>query len=175
MKIYLASSWRNTQHPSLVQFLRAIGHEVYDFKNPRPGDDGFSWAQIDPAWQTWSPEQFREALDHPIAKAGFTSDMEALIQCDACVLLLPCGRSAHLELGFAVGARKATFVVLADGQEPELMYRMCSELCLNQFELADKLVRYQGHLDTLPPFDPDQPVVDEVAAQEELGQLRSWR
>lgn len=41
MKIYVASSWRNNRQPDVVKFLRDLGHEVYDFKNPKPGDDGF--------------------------------------------------------------------------------------------------------------------------------------
>jgi len=44
---------------------------------------------------------------------------------DVCVLLLPSGRSAHLEAGYFVGAGKHLFVLLADSaQEPELMYKM---------------------------------------------------
>jgi len=95
MNIYVASSWRNDLQPSVVQRLRLEGHEVYDFKNPRPGDNGFRWSDIDPNWTSWTPEQFCAGLQHPIAEAGFRSDMDALRACDACVLVLPCGRSAH--------------------------------------------------------------------------------
>ncbi len=101
MKIYVASSWRNDIQPHVVEALRKAGHEVYDFKNPRPGDNGFHWSDIDPDWQDWTPEQFIEGLRHPIAASGFASDMDALRDCDACVLVLPCGRSAHLEAGWA--------------------------------------------------------------------------
>lgn len=31
MHIYVASSWRNTYYPEVVQALRDAGHEVYDF------------------------------------------------------------------------------------------------------------------------------------------------
>ena len=34
MHIYVASSWRNTYYPEVVQALRDAGHEVYDFRNP---------------------------------------------------------------------------------------------------------------------------------------------
>lgn len=33
MHIYVASSWRNTYYPEVVQALRDAGHEVYDFRN----------------------------------------------------------------------------------------------------------------------------------------------
>src|SRR5258706_5730043 len=98
-KIYLASSWRNKFQPELVEFLRAESHAVYDFKNPRPKSHGFGWSQIDPDWLSWNPETYREMLQHEIARAGFWLDKEALDWCDTCVLLLPSGRSAHLEAG----------------------------------------------------------------------------
>ncbi|KKN24633.1 hypothetical protein LCGC14_0893170, partial [marine sediment metagenome] len=77
MKIYVASSWRNDHQPGVVHDLREAGHEVYDFRNPREGDNGFHWSDIDPGWETWSPARYRECLEHPIAKAGFQSDMDA--------------------------------------------------------------------------------------------------
>src|SRR6266851_4777728 len=97
MNLYVASSWRNTLQPSIVALLRQAGHDVYDFRHPAPGNEGFRWEEIDPAWQQWSPQQYREALKHPIARAGYALDMTALRACDACVLVLPSGRSASYE------------------------------------------------------------------------------
>jgi nucleoside 2-deoxyribosyltransferase len=135
MKIYVASSWRNDFQPYVVACLRNIGHDVYDFKNPAEGDNGFHWSEIDPNWKEWTPEQLREAHKHPLAVAGFKKDMDALIECDICVLVMPCGRSAHLEAGYAVGAGKPTAILLADG-EPELMYKM-ARVCTNIEEVLD--------------------------------------
>ena len=36
-KIYVASSWRNVFQQDVVDILRDLGHEVYDFKNPPHG------------------------------------------------------------------------------------------------------------------------------------------
>lgn len=122
MKIYVASSWRNHLQPAVVQTLRRIGHEVYDFKNPSPGNTGFNWREIDPKWMEWSPKQYAEALTHPIAKAGFECDMTALRACDVCLLVLPSGRSASFEFGWAIGAGKEGAVLMLEPCEPELMY-----------------------------------------------------
>lgn len=122
MKIYLASSWRNLTQPGIVHILRSLGHEVYDFKNPGPGKKGFSWSDIDPEWQKWTPDQYRKALKHPIAKEGYLSDITALNECDACILLLPSGRSASWELGYAMGKGKKAYVLQLENFEPELMY-----------------------------------------------------
>jgi hypothetical protein len=71
MRIYLASSWRNLRYPDVLTILRAQGFSVYDFRQPAPGDDGFSWSEIDPAWQSWLPVQYRNALRHPLVQVGF--------------------------------------------------------------------------------------------------------
>ena len=127
MKVYVASSWRNPDQPRVVQDLRSEGHDVYDFRHPVDGDNGFHWSEIDPEWEGWSYTKFIRALDHPIAERGYKFDMDALMSADAVVLVMPCGRSAHLELGYAIGAGKPTAILLADG-EPELMYKMVSYL-----------------------------------------------
>ena len=110
MKIYVASSWRNPWQPGVVELLRKLDHDVYDFREPRKGERGFSWSEVDPEWKAWSPERYRKGLANPIAQAGFKSDMDALRWCDACVAVLPHGRSAALELGWACGAGKRTAV-----------------------------------------------------------------
>lgn len=127
MNVYVASSWRNDYQPIVVRELRDAGHEVYDFKTPDWNADGFHWSEIDGGWEQWNFESYLNALDHDLAKAGFKSDMDALAWCDACVLVLPCGRSAHLELGWAVGTGKNTCVLHRTDEpiEPELMAKMC--------------------------------------------------
>lgn len=138
MRIYVASSWRNPDQPAVVEALRAAGHDVYDFRAPVPGNDGFRWTDVDPEWQSWSPERFREQLAHPVAEQGFGYDMTALARCDACVMVLPCGRSASLEMGYAIGAGKTTVILLADG-EPELMFKMADHLCTSVDEVVKLL------------------------------------
>lgn len=139
-RIYLASSWQNEEQPAMVALLRGWGHEVYDFRNPPHRDGGFAWSDIDGGWKDWSAEGFREALlSDPVASHGYLADARAMEWADTFVLLLPCGRSAHLELGWAAGRGKRTVVVLADGCEPELMYLMVNHLVVTLAELAEAL------------------------------------
>lgn len=135
--IYVASSWRNNIQPSVVERLRLEGYDVYDFRHPVSGDDGFHWSEIDPAWESWTSQQFTEALNHQQAERGFKYDFEALARADVVLLVMPCGRSAHLELGWAVGAGKKTIILLASG-EPELMYKMVDYLATS----IDDVVAY---------------------------------
>lgn len=60
---------------------------------------------------------------------------------DICVLLLPCGRSAHLEAGWMKGAGKKVFAFIYSGDriEPELMYGLIDGIALSIQELAEML------------------------------------
>lgn len=127
MKIYVASSWRNRNHPEVVDALRNKGFDVYDYREPVLGADAFHWSKIEKKWKKWSPQQFIKGLSHPKAVEGFRNDFEAMEDADACVLVLPSGRSAHLEAGWFVGAGKPLCILLDSG-EPELMYAMTPEL-----------------------------------------------
>ena len=133
MKIYVASSWKNEKQPAVVQELRAAGHEVYDFKS----NAGFGWSMIDPAWEKWTVEQYREALSHPLAIKGFLSDQQAMEWADCCVLVLPCGASAHLEAGWFLGQDKNCFILLDPSSlRPELMYALpLAEICSSVSEI----------------------------------------
>lgn len=147
MSIYVASSWRCERQPMVVQVLREAGYVVYDFRNPAPGRNGFHWTEVDPAWKKWAGTDFLGGIQHPIAQAAFDVDMDALKAADVCVLVMPCGRSAHLEAGYAVGAGKPTFILLDDKPgESELMYKMCDGICLDMQELLLGLGQTQTKL-----------------------------
>ena len=133
-RIYVASSWKNDEQPGIVRLLRSAGHEVYDFRHPREGDDGFSWSEIDPAWKDWTPEQYIKALSHPAALRGFGLDWSAMEWADTGVLVLPCGKSAHLEAGYFVGAGKSLYILMLDQDTPELMYKMAT-VCTSEAKL----------------------------------------
>jgi hypothetical protein len=150
LKIYVASSWRNEQQPEIVRKLRQACYQVYDFRHPDSGGPpgvpgstrgkGFAWSDIDPEWMAWRAQEFRDLLlSHPIAAEGFESDAAALAWCDVCVLLLPSGRSAHIEAGWAVGAGKPLLILLAAENEPELMYRFARHICVSGEELLQSL------------------------------------
>lgn len=144
-RIYVASSWRNPLQPEVVSALRGEGHEVYDFRNPAAGNSGFHWSEVEGGWQSWTPQKFVHLLtSHPVAAEGFAFDKAALDWCDTCVLLLPSGRSAHLEAGYARGQGKHLFVLLQpDKFEPELMYLLANGIgcsigdCLVHLRHAD--------------------------------------
>lgn len=132
MKIYVASSWRNPYQPAVVQLLRDLGNEVYDFRQP---PSTYSWSELDPMWESWNSRQYYSGLFHPIAEDAFDADYTALNWADATVLVLPAGRSAHLEAGFAVGQGKPACVYVPESHEPlDLMHKM-ADIVFNIGEL----------------------------------------
>lgn len=122
-RIYVASSWRNKYYTEVVRQLREAGHAVYDFRNPSHGR-GFTWKDVDADYAHWSVAQYLEGLNDEKSERQFKSDMDALLWADVCLLLLPCGRSAHTEAGWMAGQGKRTIVYIPEPGEPELMYKL---------------------------------------------------
>lgn len=141
--VYVASSWRCQMQPAVIEILRAASINAYDFRNPESGT-GFAWTEVMPSFdineQLCHVDEYLVALDHPRSVAGFNSDFEAMQKADAFVLVLPCGRSAHLELGWAIGAGKRTAILLDPDYDtkqitPELMYKMVDYVTPSVFDL----------------------------------------
>lgn len=141
-KVYVASSWRNQYYPEVVKQLIEHHHDVFDFRNPPDGKGGFFWRDVDPNWEQWKTQDYIHHLRNEWAEYGFQRDYYAMKEADACVLVLPCGRSAHSEAGWMAGAGKKVFVFIPEKQEPELMYKLFSGITdsLEQLlELVDKI------------------------------------
>ena len=139
MRIYLASSWRNQHYPVVLETLRAAGHDVYDFRNSGPGEQPFKWKFVDKDYTEWDPVTYREKLGSPLAARQFANDMRAMESCDCCVMVLPCGRSAHTEAGWFAGRGRKVIALILEKQEPELMYRLFDQVACSLDELLDML------------------------------------
>lgn len=135
-RIYIASSWRNEYYPEVVQKLRDSGFDVYDFRNPPSGDEGFHWCNVSDKWLDWTPEEYRDNLMHPLAERQFGNDIKAMESCDICVLVLPCGRSAHTEAGWFAGKGKKVIAYIPTKQEPELMYKLFDGIAVSLNDLV---------------------------------------
>lgn len=137
-RVYVASSWRNFHQPAVVQALRKLGFEVYDFRGCDSGwgsaqdregvPGGFSWSMIDSNWKNWTSTEYIAALHNPISNQGFNRDMTALRRCDLCVFVMPCGPSASMEMGWAAGAKKHVIAYIPDMREPDLMVKMADSI-----------------------------------------------
>ena len=144
-RIYIASSWRNKYYPEVVRRLRAEGHAVYDFRNPPGGGSGFHWTDVDENAPNWTFGQYAEGLCHPLAERQFAADLKAMREADVCVLVLPCGRSAHTEAGWMAGAGKKVVAYIPEMVEPELMYKLFDAVVGTLDELVCSIARRAPH------------------------------
>lgn len=149
-RIYLASSWRNQFHPLFLTCLRDNGHQVYDFtaNEAMPGGGptatAFSWGELSGEWEKWDPETYRKVLlNSGRAASGYLGDQRGMEWADTCVMLLPCGRSAHLEAGYMKGRGKRLVIAYPDaskdGFEPDLMYLLADNITVGFEELLEVL------------------------------------
>jgi hypothetical protein len=142
MNVYTASSWKNKYYETVVNDLKKAGHEVYDFRNTissKTSYTAFNWDQIDVNWESWTTEQFINGLKHDLARRAFLFDHRGMLNSDVCVLILPCGKSAHLEAGFMKGNGKRTYILMFEKDRPELTYSIADGIFSTTKELLGEL------------------------------------
>ena len=126
----MASSWQNDVYPKVVETLRQAGHDVYDFRRQGGSDSNPS---------EMTSDRLLDFLDEPKVRSIFQNDMDALIASDAVVCVLPCGRSAHLELGYGIGAGKRTVLLWHDGDAPDIMHKAVDSIVFKVVDIAGAL------------------------------------
>lgn len=134
----MASSWKNPFYQTVIDELN-IHFKVLDW---RKYGKGFTWDQvsIDNNDSVDSIEYRRILYTNPIARAGFNSDFVMMQEAHIGVLLLPCGKSAHLEAGWFWGQNKPLFILtFANEIQPELMYLGAKSLHFSVNSLIDEI------------------------------------
>lgn len=131
--IYLIGSLRNPRIPEIAKTLRAAGHDIFD--------DWFAAGpEADDYWRDYEKgrgHDFAQALAGEAAQHVLAFDQEHLDACDSAILVMPAGKSGHLELGYVLGQGKPGYILL-DG-EPERFDVMCG-LATGVFTSLDDLV-----------------------------------
>jgi len=122
---------------TVAEALRQDRHKVFLFcETETDGPENFTFGIKE------LPEEeptMKSIFNYWKSWAGFHSDKNGLDWCDTVVLVLPSGRSAHLEAGYAVGQGKDVFVVGPPIKgEFDLMHGFFSE---NIYYTADQLLR----------------------------------
>ena len=137
--IYLVGSLRNPRVPEIASLLRASGYEVFD-------DWYAAGPEADDYWQKYEKERghsYEEGLVGYAARHVYHYDLHHLNRADAGVLVLPAGKSGHLELGYLIGRKRPTFVLF--DKEPErwdVMYQFATAVTFNPDELVRSLDAY---------------------------------
>lgn len=111
--IYVIGSLRNPEIPAIAESLRSTGLEVFD-----------QWWSASEDADDWLRDYFRkrnftykQILQSYAAKHIFSFDKFHLDRADIGVLVMPSGKSGHLELGYMAGQGKRCYVLF--DKEPE--------------------------------------------------------
>lgn len=111
--IYVIGSLRNPDIPTLASKLRVCGFNAFD-------DWYAAGPKADDHWQAYEKAKghtFEQALAGYAARNVFNYDKSHLDRCDAAVLVMPAGKSGHLELGYFIGRGKPGYILM--DKEPE--------------------------------------------------------
>jgi len=108
VKIYIASSWKNTRLACKVAiYLINKGHKVDAFFDDSDGRYVFNWKEIVKNKNKLNAITF---FKDERTKKAFKEDKKWLDWCDCLVLVLPAGNSSHLEAGYIKGQGKILII-----------------------------------------------------------------
>jgi len=128
MKIYLASSWKmKSTVLEMAKSLKCAGHEVDAFCDDSNGRVSFNWTELLDIMKDENTDITKlDAIDmmkHWRVKEAFQDDKRFIDWADALIMLMPCGRSSHLEAGYAAGKGKKLYIIGGfENGEFETMY-----------------------------------------------------
>lgn len=134
--VYLIGSLRNPQVTVIANQLRAHGYDVFD-------DWMAAGPEADDKWRDYEIQRghgVRDALLGYAAEHVFQFDLQHLRRANIVVMLMPAGKSGHLELGWALGQGKPGYILF--DQEPErfdVMWKFATAICYNVEELLTHL------------------------------------
>ena len=159
-KIYIASSWKNvSQVRELASYLRNEGFEVDDFTDDTRGRFVFHYDEL-ANLQELDAISF---LQNDPARRAFIEDKKMIDWADAVILLLPAGRSAHLEAGYAKGSGKR-LIIYQPGRFPpgefDVMYGFADLITTSLSDVITFLSDY--------PKQEGKPVIIS------MGMLEDW-
>lgn len=138
-KYFIAARWRNKEAVlRLAKDIRNKGKTVYCFVE---GDGGTY--ELKDLEEKYKPKEFMQQFESipdwrndPRVKEVFDVDMNALKESEALILLLPAGKSAHLEAGVAYGMGKHC-IVIGEQKKTESLYLIFNEF----YDSADDFIR----------------------------------
>ena len=137
--IYLIGSLKNENIPIIATELREILKiEIFDdWFSPGPDADDY-WRQ----YEKTRGSTYKQALSNWAGKHVFEFDKHHIDRLDIGVLVMPAGKSAHLELGYMLGQGKRGYVFF--DKEPErwdVMYQFATNVFFNKEELINELIK----------------------------------
>lgn len=146
MRIYLASSWKNQKIVlTLAERLEAEGLEVDAFCRATDKRFAFHWSEfVDDEIELLNYDAI-SFIGDPKVQRAFKEDKSWLDWAEVVVMVMPCGRSSHLEAGYAKGRGKLLYIY---GEFPkgefDVMYGFADGLYrAEQYQELVRAIKYQ--------------------------------
>lgn len=133
---YIIGSLRNPEIPKFANQIAELGFEAFsEWYSPGPNADDH-WRD----YEITRGRTYREALKGWAGRHIYEFDRFHLDRCDAAVLLMPGGKSCHLELGYTIGRGKPGFIVFEEIPERyEVMVQFATEIFFSREEFFSYL------------------------------------
>jgi len=134
--IYLIGSLRHPRVRAVARELRDRRIEVFD-------DWHAAGPEADDIWQKYEQDRghtFREALRGKHAQDVVAFDRRNLDASRAGILVMPAGKSGHVELGYLIGQGKPAYILLE--KEPErwdVMYGLATKILYDPLDVIKEL------------------------------------
>ena len=127
---FIASRWRNKELViDLVRKIRERGKTVYSFIEGDGRDYELKAKEVSHDLEAFMKhyESIPEWRNSPAVREIFDVDMDSLKQSETLILLLPSGKSAHIEAGVAFGSGKK-LILIGEQKETESLYLIFNEV-----------------------------------------------
>jgi hypothetical protein len=138
--IYIIGSLRNKNIPEVGNTLRAHSWDAFD-------DWYGAGHEADDAWRDYENlrgRSHKDALYGFAARHVFAFDKHHLDRCDLAVLVMPAGKSGHLELGYFVGSGKPGFILFEEVPERyDVMHQFATDVFYSTGDLLTGLESFR--------------------------------
>lgn len=136
--IYIIGSLRNAAVPGFAQWLRKNGFDAFDsWFAPGPHADDF--------WRDYTKSRglsYAEALKDYSAQHVYEFDKYHIDRCDMGVMLMPTGKSGHLELGYMLGKGKPGYILFDETPKRyDIMVQFATGIFFDRKDLLKELKR----------------------------------
>jgi hypothetical protein len=126
---FIAGRWRNKEEVLKVRdLLKDVGISYYCFLESSHNNESVNFTEgADPNEVMDHYEQIPNWREDPMVKKIFDQDMDALRASKNFVLVLPAGKSGHIEAGASYGMNKPTYAI-GEQKETESLYLIFDDI-----------------------------------------------
>jgi hypothetical protein len=136
MVIYLIGSLRHPEVPNIASKLRGEGFDVFDewYAAGPTADD--CWRDYEKA-RGWTYE--KAVRESAAAEHVFDFDYRHLERSEEGILILPAGKSGHMELGWLIGRGKRGYILLDTPDRWDIMYKFATLVTTDLQEIINDI------------------------------------